>query len=320
MSELTSTWRRFLAVAIFGVFVCAAATAILLPQGTLSQSAQPMTGWLWTDTTGWVSLNCSDLGTCGAVSYSVVIDNNNYLAGYGWSDNVGWIKFGGLSSFPSGSGTTAADARLVSNALSGWIRACAGTASGTCSSMTSRTDGWDGWVSLSGSTYQVTKGSGDTFNGCTTGDSCAWGSEVNGWVDWSYAEYQCTPQQSYCDADGVTLWVYDTTSCGFIEQTCAWQCPLGGTACISPVPSCEISANPPLVASGATTTITWSSSNADSCAVSGNGDNWSGLLGSEDSSPITGQTTYTQTCIGPDSVSTCNETTTINPSPQFQEI
>ncbi|RJQ35670.1 hypothetical protein C4568_00575 [Candidatus Parcubacteria bacterium] len=319
MTEFLKAWHRFIAISIAGLFVALTATVIALPGGVASQSARPLSGWLWTDTTGWVSLNCADLGTCNAVSYSVTVDSGGYLNGYGWSENIGWIKFGGLSSFPSGGGTTADDAKLANNALTGWIRACAGTASGDCSSMTSRSDGWDGWISLSGSTYQVTKSSSDRFNGCTTGDSCAWGSEVNGWVDWSYAEYQCTPEPSYCE-DAATLCTFNTNSCSFTCTACDWQC--ASNSCISPTPTCTISAEPPLVVDGSTTTIRWSSTNTGrlGCTVTGNGDTWTGVSGSEYSRPIHGQTVYSLSCTGPDDISTCSQTAAITPAPGFKEI
>jgi hypothetical protein len=134
-----------------------------------------VSGYAWTDTIGWISFNCTNDSTCGASSYGVKEDASGLLTGYAWSDNIGWIKFGGLSSFPSGSGTLAKDAQLSGSNLIGWARACAGTASGDCSDMTSRTDGWDGWISLSGTNYGITK-VGNNYVGY------AWGGEVVGWV------------------------------------------------------------------------------------------------------------------------------------------
>lgn len=61
--------------------------------------------------------------------------------------------------------------------------------------------------------------------------------------------------------------------------------------------SAEIDANPKLVRSGRTTTVTWSATGVESCAVAGtNGDAWSGLTGSEVSGAIRQQTIYTLTC------------------------
>lgn len=65
-----------------------------------------------------------------------------------------------------------------------------------------------------------------------------------------------------------------------------------------PVPTVSLSANPTTVSSGGTATLTWSSTNADSCTASGG---WTGLKapsGVESVGPLTGNTTFTLTCTG----------------------
>lgn len=107
------------------------------------------------------------------------------VTGYAWSSNIGWVKFDGLSSFPSSAGTVAASARVTGTypnvTFEGWARACAGTVTGNCSSMGSRTDGWDGWISLRSTvapTYSIVmSATGAPAN------SYAWGSDVIGWID-----------------------------------------------------------------------------------------------------------------------------------------
>ncbi len=144
-------------------------------------------GYAWSGTIGWISLNCKTGGAtgndvCAISNYKVVINTDRTATGYAWSSNVGWVKFGGLSSYPSGSGTSAVRAGVTgiypSLTFEGWVRACAGTTAGDCSAMTSRTDGWDGWISLRGTGYQVQTNSG----GFAT-NSYAWGDAVVGWVD-----------------------------------------------------------------------------------------------------------------------------------------
>ncbi len=138
-----------------------------------------MSGWAWSSNIGWISFNCSNTGTCGDSNYGVNKNPNNTLTGYAWSSNIGWIKFGGLSGFPTGG--TNQDAKVDNNGnLTGWARACAGTAPGDCSTMTSRTDGWDGWISLTGTNYGVDFNSG---TGKFTG--YAWGNDVVGWIDFA---------------------------------------------------------------------------------------------------------------------------------------
>ena len=162
---------------------------------THATSSDKVYGYAWSSNTGWISFNnCVDpnnASTCNGQAYGVDYNSSTgLLSGYAWSENIGWIKFGGLSSFPSGTGTTAANATLALTGanigkLTGWARACAGTSAGDCSSMTSRTDGWDGWVSLSGTGYGV------SFN-ATTGNantpSYAWGSDVVDWIDFTQAD------------------------------------------------------------------------------------------------------------------------------------
>lgn len=143
-----------------------------------AQGVSGLSGYAWSDTVGWVSMR----GGSGSTAYGVNVDSNGFLSGYAWSDTIGWIKFGGLSSFPTGSGTSAADARVSGSSIIGWARACAGTSAGDCSSMTSRTDGWDGWIALSGTGY------GPAISG-TSVSGYAWGSDVVGWLSFAQVTY-----------------------------------------------------------------------------------------------------------------------------------
>jgi hypothetical protein len=149
-------------------------------------------GYAWSSTIGWISLNCATGGTggsnvCATSNYKVTINSNRTVTGYAWSSTVGWIRFGGLSAFPAGSGTTAANAAVTGTypnlTFTGWARACAGTASpaGTCDTMANNSvgGGWDGWISLQGTGYAV---AANMSSGFTT-PSYAWGSQVVGWID-----------------------------------------------------------------------------------------------------------------------------------------
>ena len=67
----------------------------------------------------------------------------------------------------------------------------------------------------------------------------------------------------------------------------------------APAPTMSFSADPSVVDAGDSTTLDWSSANADSCSASGG---WSGpkaTSGSESVGPINSDTTFTQTCSGP---------------------
>lgn len=153
---------------------------------------------------GWISFNClNEPGTCGiAENYGVNINPTTLdVTGYAWSPNYGWIKFGGLSGFPSGSGTLAENAKFVGtyNAgvfngyLTGWARFCspASNPDSCLGFITSdKNGGWDGWISLKGLTsgavaYGVTV-SNNIFSGYAFGGNNASGTASNsnnaGWI------------------------------------------------------------------------------------------------------------------------------------------
>jgi hypothetical protein len=52
-----------------------------------------LSGYLWSEDTGWVSLSCLTNSTCGTTDYRVTNDGAGNLAGYAWSENTGWISF-----------------------------------------------------------------------------------------------------------------------------------------------------------------------------------------------------------------------------------
>lgn len=159
----------------------------LLPSFAHAGSQHNLVGWAWSDTIGWISFNSTndhDPNTPGVqqsgVNYGVHMnasgdlcgDNSCSSPGYAWSSNIGWIQFGGLSGFPSGSGTQGINAKLNGNNVQGWAKAI--TADG---------NGWDGWISLSGAgpSYGVVL-SGNVFSGY------AWGSEVVGWISFDWVQ------------------------------------------------------------------------------------------------------------------------------------
>lgn len=173
------------------------------PSPSLSDcpAGTPLYGWAWaspwvtgtvasgTSTIGWISFN-SDNPTGHGGRHCVSKDSSGNLNGWAWSSNIGWIKFGGLSGFPA-SGSALGNAKITGSAVTGWARACAGTVKagdsttlpklkGDCSTMTSRPDGWDGWIELTGVNHSVDY---DTATGAITGH--AWGSDVVGWVNFN---------------------------------------------------------------------------------------------------------------------------------------
>lgn len=135
-----------------------------------------MTGYAWSSNIGWINVS--------GPNYQVTVDDiTGDITGYAWSSNIGWIRFDGLSDCP-GTNDCNAHFNFSTSEFDGWIRACVGTINGDCSTMESRTDGWDGWISLNCS----------NTGSCATSDykwylsgavveGYAWGNDVLGWVD-----------------------------------------------------------------------------------------------------------------------------------------
>jgi hypothetical protein len=300
----------FVAVVVIATLLSAPATPVS-SQG----SNVELGGYAWSENIGWIDMSGVEEEPTGG------------WVGYSWSEHIGWIKFGGLSSFPSGGGTVAQDASLSGSTLTGWARACAGTVSADCSSMTSRTDGWDGWVALSGTEYGPSV-SGNNFSGY------AYGGEVVGWIDFSGVSYAtCSPS-------------YQCLSSTESEHTAA-DCSVTVTTCVSPDTcnalsgQCESPAPPPpsgclsvndascpgtkdaLVRSGGLVDLYWSVANVTSCTISGGPGAQSGLLdtGTLTVGPIDNATTYTISCPAEDGVSLpFTESVLININPEYQEV
>ena len=80
-----------------------------------------LTGWMWGENTGWISLSCKNTNSCNAVAYGVTNNGEGVLSGSAWAENTGWIDFqpstGGVKIVPS-------TGRFVGRAWSenaGWI-------------------------------------------------------------------------------------------------------------------------------------------------------------------------------------------------------
>lgn len=158
-----------------------------------------LNSWAWSSNIGWVDFR--DIK---------VNQSSGILEGFGWSPNIGWIKFHGLSNYPAGGDpSTLAKVDLNTGKVSGWIRACAGTVGGEtsaygadCRTMNSRTDGWDGWIELSGANHQNDGVSIDTKTGKVRG--MAWGSSVIGWLQFG-AFFQPSTLSASCTGSSDSL-------------------------------------------------------------------------------------------------------------------
>ncbi|OGG54421.1 hypothetical protein A2764_01865 [Candidatus Kaiserbacteria bacterium RIFCSPHIGHO2_01_FULL_55_79] len=291
------------------------------PRSVLSQQngGTVITGWAWSDTVGWIDLNCANTNSCGVHNFGLAVAQNGDISGYTWSDNIGWISANNsdLSGCPSG----ACKAKLSGNNLQGWMRA-----------LSADGNSWDGWISLSGSGYGPTVSSGN-FSGY------AWGSDVVGWVDWSRAHTtfgQCAVSYS---CFGQVIQQTDT-SCNVTNVTTCTApafCSAGSSVCLYPevqyAPSGHLTVQPAIVPMGFSSHVRWNVTNVTGCTVTGtNGDTWTiagsagngwtsaSPSGGETTSNIMAQTTYTLTCTGLDGTHPESESATVNVLPIFQEV
>ena len=171
-----------------------------------------VSGYLWSSTIGWISLNCNQgSATGGSVcstatpsggpspySVNVIMDTGTgigYFDGYAWSPNIGWISFRPADVASCG---PRASLSLATNQVSGWARALAGNTAATATTG----GGWNGCMSLRGtSSAPASAPYGVSFNPTATTNSLAgtgsspsfsWGGINVGWVSWANAHLNLT--------------------------------------------------------------------------------------------------------------------------------
>ena len=273
-------------VLLVGAFLYRPFTPLILPADAATTA---LNGYVWSDTIGWISMNCTNTGTCGTLPYAVTIDTSTkLLSGYAWSDNIGWVQFGGLASFPSGPN---GNALISGNALVGWIKAIGAVPA----------DGWDGWISLS---CQNTGTCGTVNYGVNVGfgtmSGYAWGGTVVGWTDWSNVTFTgaCTAKYA-CSADHLSSIATDQW-CGTTPTVCAASdiCKDVNGLCGLRDPQGTLNITKTKVRKGGTTGLSWNVLYANTCTVSGtNGDTWTPSSSTAvTTSAIQNTTTYTLSC------------------------
>lgn len=300
------------AVAIAGVFLSVPAETVE------SQSSATISGYAWSDTIGWISMSCSNTGTCGTSNYSILYGHGGTLGGYAWSDSIGWVS--AQSSDLAGCPANPCTARLSGGRFTGWLRALGATGVGA--------GGWDGWIRLDGPGYGPTETSGNV-------SGYAWGSTVVGWVDFDrvVVTYSC-PAFYSCSGNSI---VYQSSTC---QVTTITTC-VPPSMCVSGTPTCvyppiifepiagtdgHLIARPQVVPEESPARLYWNVPNALSCTVVGtNGDSWS--LKSSGSSGvstrnITQKTTYTLSCQGHPGTTPASitENIIVNILPKFEEV
>ncbi|MFZ1748525.1 MAG: hypothetical protein WAU17_21645 [Nitrospirales bacterium] len=102
--------------------ICGVAVCVL---GLTSPSAfgEVLTGFLWAENVGWLSLSCENTASCAKVNFGVKKAGSGALTGFAWGENTGWVNFA-----PSGGGGVTLDpasGQLSGQAWSengGWVR------------------------------------------------------------------------------------------------------------------------------------------------------------------------------------------------------
>ncbi|MFA5996998.1 MAG: hypothetical protein WC791_00755 [Candidatus Paceibacterota bacterium] len=193
--------------------------SVMKTQKVEAGTGNNISGWAWSDTIGWISLNSTgcdkdndgliDSGACGGNGsmvtrdYGLSVDTTTKgaggtgnFSGEAWSPSIGWISFDSIDNGACPSGTCQAQIDWATGAVSGWARAleaCKDTNwDGTkCTSTLAgdKAGGWDGWIKLAkaagdtGPAYGV-QISGNKFSGYAWGgaDVDAGGDSIPGGV------------------------------------------------------------------------------------------------------------------------------------------
>ena len=319
---------------------CAAVLIIIAallaePRTVHSAGGATITGYAWSDNIGWIDLNCANSGVCASNPFGLSINSSGVLSGYAWSDNIGWVSANSadLSGCPSAPCT----ATISGGTFSGWLKAIGAD-----------NNGWDGWISLNGTSpyaYGVTEAGTGGMSGY------AWGSDVVGWLSFANATTTygtCTASTVYtCTGSGSQTITQTTTdtNCNVTTTnttTCVSPafCSSGSSVCLypspAPVPNGSQSGNltvvPKLIPSSGTVTVTWDMANVLGCTTQGtNRDGsasstdstspglWTGASSTKTTSPITQQVTYTLSCTQDDGVTPFSQSATVNVVPTYQE-
>lgn len=171
MTHRDTSWSNILIGTVFPIAIIAITIFLIAQKGLLkvdASSGDNLSGFAWSSNIGWISMNCTDTGSCQTSNYGVNVQPGGDLSGFAWSDNIGWVSFNAsdVAGCPSGPCTPHLD--QATGDVTGWAKALAGGGPNA--------GGWNGFISLSGANYGV-KVTGCTWSGW------AWGDIVVGWVN-----------------------------------------------------------------------------------------------------------------------------------------
>lgn len=191
-------WSALNHVRLFLVALLAMGFFAYSPMAVHAATTDNVTGWAWSGSIGWISLNCTNLDTCATSNYGVTLDDKPgdsgtaIMSGYAWSETVGWICFGSTCTGNTPEGTASyAEFRDVNegktNQMWGWAKVVSLNSEGWISLNCDKDTGVD---ACTDSNYYVMLDPLTGIFGTTNPlDHWAWGSNTDnvgvGWVDMS---------------------------------------------------------------------------------------------------------------------------------------
>lgn len=294
-----------------------------------ASSGAPIMGYAWSDTIGWIDLNCANKGTCGAVNFGLSIDASGVTSGYAWSENIGWVSAhsADLAGCPIAPCEARVSGTIPNLLMTGWLKAIAANAA--------ENGGWDGFIRLS-STGHADGVSYSTATGQFAG--YAWGAMNVGWVSFAQATssyLRCTPLTYTCNGNTI---IYNDSACSQTTvATCVSPayCSPGSSVCLypspNPIPGVDpgggaltghLQIKPQLVAKGGTVRVFWNIDNVSACTVTGtNGQTFTGITSGasgQQTAPIMDRVDFTLVCTAADGAP-YRENATVNLLPVYRE-
>jgi len=184
-------FARLKKILFFGCGIAVA--AISAPQFVFAAcNFHNINGFVWSRTTGWISLNCNNGGT---IDYGLNIDFESGsptedVAGYAWSSNLGWLNMQPTGPYPSWGSVPSAGATFYRNEGES-PTTTAGVIKGWAKWEALGANGWMamGPIDIGGTDYGVAIGSDRLFSGWSWngGDNLDADPEPergDGWVMW----------------------------------------------------------------------------------------------------------------------------------------
>lgn len=172
-------YKKFILIAVSLVLAVVFRFQFFNREEVSAGTGDNLSGYAWSENTGWLSFNCTNTSSCSTADYGVKVAADGLMSGFAWSDAVGWVSFNSSDLTACPSGTCEARMNPDNGQVSGWAKALG--ASG----------GWDGWISLRGTNYGV------SVTGCRW-QNYAWGSNVMGWLRFRDGTYGVTGRGYAC--------------------------------------------------------------------------------------------------------------------------